>query len=312
LRYILRRLGHLAAVLFTVTFVTFALMNLLPGDVSLAILGTGATPEGVAQVRAELGLDAPLWLRYLRWLGDSVCGDFGRSYVSGEPVADALIRSVPVSVELILLSLMLSVSFAVPAGLMAAYRVGRPLDRALGGVASVLLAIPNFILGLVLISVFALALGWLPAVGYVPLSEDVLGNLQTFALPAATLALVEWPGFMLVLRSDAVEVLQQDYVLMAKAKGLRDRRILVRHVLKPGSFTLLTVIGWTLANLISSAVVTETIFALPGVGRLIVGAIYSRDFLLVQGAATVIAVSFVLINFTVDMLYAWLDPRIAR
>jgi peptide/nickel transport system permease protein len=312
LRHLRRKLVHLAVVLFIVTFVTFALVNLLPGDLSLAILGTGATPEGVARVHAELGLDAPLLLRYLHWLGKTVCGDFGQSYISGEPVADALMRSVPVSVELMLLSLMLSVSFAVPAGLFAAYRAGRPLDRALAAVASILLAIPSFILGLALMFLFALALGWLPAVGYVPLSEDVLGNLRTFAIPAVTLALVEWPGFMLILRSDAIEVLQQDYVLMAKAKGLRDRHILFRHVLKLSSFTLLTVIGWTVASLIGGAFVIENIFALPGVGRLIVGAISSRDFMLVQGAATVIAVGFVLINFTIDVLYAVLDPRVAR
>jgi peptide/nickel transport system permease protein len=312
LRHLRRKFVHLAVVLFIVTFVTFALVNLLPGDVSLAILGTGATPEGVARVRAELGLDAPLLLRYLHWLGKTAYGDFGHSYISGEPVADALIRSVPVSVELMLLSLMLSVSLAVPAGLLAAYRAGRPLDRALGAVASVLLAVPSFILGLALMFLFALALGWLPAVGYVPLSEDLLGNLRTFAIPSATLALVEWPGFMLILRSDAIEVLQQDYVLMAKAKGLPDRRILLRHVLKLSSITLLTVIGWTVANLIGGAVVIENIFALPGVGRLIVGAINSRDFMLVQGAAAVIAVGFVLINFAIDMLYAVLDPRVAR
>jgi peptide/nickel transport system permease protein len=312
LRQVQRKLVHLAIVLFIVTFVTFALVNLLPGDVTLAILGTGATPEAVARVRVELGLDDPLLVRYVHWLGQTVRGEFGRSYVSGEPVLDALVRSVPVSVELMALSLVLSVSLAVPAGLVAAYRQGRAVDRSLGVIAAALLAIPSFILGLALMFLLALALGWFPAVGYVPLSEDILGNLRTFAIPAFTLALVEWPGFMLILRSDAIEVLQQDYVLMAKAKGLRDRHILLRHVLKLSSFTLLTAIGWTVANLIGGALVIENIFALPGVGRLIVGAINSRDFMLVQGAVTVVAVGFVLINFGVDMLYAVLDPRIVR
>ena len=298
--------------LFIVTFVTFALVNLLPGDVTLAILGTGATPEAVARVRVELGLDDPLLVRYVHWLGQTIRGEFGRSYVSGEPVLDALVRSVPVSVELMALSLVLSVSLAVPAGLVAAYRQGRVVDRALGVIAAALLAIPSFILGLALMFLLALALGWFPAVGYVPLSEDILGNLRTFAIPAFTLALVEWPGFMLILRSDAIEVLQQDFVLMAKAKGLRDRHILLRHVLKLSSFTVLTAIGWTVANLIGGALVIENIFALPGVGRLIVGAINSRDFMLVQGAVTIVAVGFVLINFGVDMLYAVLDPRVVR
>jgi len=303
---------HLVAVLLVVTFVTFTLMNLLPGDVALAILGNGATPEGVARVRVELGLNDPLWLRYVRWLIRIAHGDFGRSYISGEPVTEALVRSLPVSVELMALSLVLSVSLAIPTGLLAAYGAGRPVDRVLGLVASVLLAVPSFILGLVMMYLFALGLGWFPAVGYVPLSEDALANLRTLAIPAATLALVEWPGFMLILRSDAIEVLQQDYVLLAKAKGLRDGRILFRHVLKLSSFTLLTVIGLTVAALIGGALVIENIFALPGVGRLIVSAISSRDFMVVQGAVTIVAVGFVLINFAVDMLYVMLDPRVTR
>jgi peptide/nickel transport system permease protein len=306
-----RKLLHLVVVLFAVTFVTFALMNVLPGDVSLAILGNGATPEGVAQVRMELGLNDPLLLRYVHWLVQTVHGDFGRSYISGEPVADALVRSLPVSVELMVLSLALSISLAIPTGLFAAYSAGRPVDRTLSVIASVLLAVPNFILGLGLMYLFALALGWFPAVGYVPLSQGVLANLRNFAIPVATLALVEWPVFMLIVRSDAIEVLQQDYVLLAKAKGLRDRRILFRHVLKLSSFTLLTVAGLTVAALIGGALIIENIFALPGVGRLIVGAINSRDFMVVQGAVTVVAVGFVLINFAVDTLYAVLDPRVS-
>jgi peptide/nickel transport system permease protein len=307
-----QKLLHLAVVLLVVTFVTFMLVNLLPGDVALAILGNGATPEGVARVRVELGLNDPLWLRYVRWLAQMAYGDFGRSYISGEPVADALVRSLPVSIELMALTLVLSVSLAIPAGLVAAYRAGRPVDRVLGIVASILLAVPSFILGLAMMFLFALALGWFPAVGYVPLSEGVLANLRTLAIPAATLALVEWPGFMLILRSDAIEVLQQDYVLLAKAKGLRDRHILIRHVLKLSSFTLLTVIGWTIAALIGGALIVENIFALPGVGRLIVSAINSRDFMVVQGAVTIVAVGFVVINSAVDMLYAMLDPRVTR
>jgi peptide/nickel transport system permease protein len=312
LRWLQHKFLHLVAVLLVVTFVTFTLMNLLPGDVALAILGNGATPEGVTRVHVELGLNDPLWLRYVRWLIRIAHGDFGRSYISGEPVTEALVRSLPVSVELMALSLVLSISLAIPTGLLAAYTAGRPVDRFLGLVASVLLAVPSFILGLVMMFMFALGLGWFPAVGYVPLSEGVLANLRTFAIPVTTLALVEWPGFMLILRSDAIEVLQQDYILLAKAKGLRDGQILFRHVLKLSSFTLLTVIGLTIAAFIGGALVIENIFALPGVGRLIVSAINSRDFMVVQGAVTIVAVGFVLVNFAVDFLYAMLDPRILR
>jgi peptide/nickel transport system permease protein len=311
LRGLQRRLLHLVVVLLVVTFAVFALLNLLPGDVSLAILGNSATPESVARVRLELGLNDPLWLRYMRWLAKTVQGDFGRSYISGEPVADALVRSLPVSIELMVLSLLLSISFAVPTGLLAAYKAGRPVDQALAAFASVLLAVPVFILGLALMFVFALELGWFPAVGYVPLSDGVMANLRTFAIPAATLALVDWPVFMLILRSEAIEVLQQDFVLLAKAKGLRDHDVLFRHVFKLSSFTLLTAVGLTMAGAISGALVIENIFALPGVGRLLIGAINSRDFMMVQGAVTVVAVGFVLINFAVDTLYAALDPRVS-
>ena len=167
-------------------------------------------------------------------------------------------------------------------------------------------------LGLVLMFFLALTLKWLPAVGYVPLSEGILGNLRSFAIPVLTLALVEWPVFMRILRSDAIVTLQQDYVLLAKAKGLRNVHILFRHVLKPSSFTLITVAGLTVATLIGGALVVETIFALPGVGRLLIGSINSRDFMMVQGAVALIAVGFVLVNFAIDTLYSVLDPRVAR
>lgn len=216
------------------------------------------------------------------------------------------------SIELMALSLLLSLSLAVPAGLLAAYRAGQSIDKLLSALAAPLLSAPSFMLGLVLMYFLALTLKWFPAVGYVPLSEGILGNLRSFAIPVLTLALVEWPVFMRILRSDAIVTLQQDYVLLAKAKGLRNAHILFRHVLKPSSFTLITVAGLTIATLIGGALVVETIFALPGVGRLLIGSINSRDFMMVQGAVALIAVGFVLVNSAIDMLYSVLDPRVAR
>jgi peptide/nickel transport system permease protein len=309
---ILVRLLYLILVLLIVTFVTFALLNLLPGDVSLELLGNDATPEALARVRAELRLDDPLLVRYARWLGQAFTGDLGRSFVTGEPVTGALARSIPVSLELIGLSLALSLSVAVPCGLLAAYRCGQRTDKLLTALAALLLSAPSFMLGLALMFVLALTLGWLPAVGYVPLSQGLLGNLRSFAIPALTLALVEWPGFMRILRGDAIVTLQQDFVLVAKAKGLPDWLILLRHVLKPSSFTLITVAGLILASLIAGALVVESLFALPGVGRLLIDAINSRDYMMVQGAVALIAVGFVLVNFAIDTLYSVLDPRVAR
>jgi peptide/nickel transport system permease protein len=311
-RIVRRKLLQLIPILLIVTFVTFALLNLLPGDVTLELLGSDATPSAIARVRAELRLDDPLVVRYLRWLGQALQGDLGRSFITGEPVMAALARSLPVSIELMALSLLLSLSLAVPAGLLAAYRAGQSIDKLLSALAALLLSAPSFMLGLVLMFFLALTLKWLPAVGYVPLSEGILGNLRSFAIPVLTLALVEWPVFMRILRSDAIVTLQQDYVLLAKAKGLRNVHILFRHVLKPSSFTLITVAGLTIATLIGGALVVETIFALPGVGRLLIGSINSRDFMMVQGAVALIAVGFVLVNFAIDTLYSVLDPRVAR
>lgn len=312
MRIVRRKLLQLIPVLLIVTFVTFALLNLLPGDVTLELLGSDATPSAIARVRAELRLGDPLVVRYLRWLGQALQGDLGRSFITGEPVMAALARSLPVSIELMALSLLLSLSLAVPAGLLAAYRAGQSIDKLLSALAALLLSAPSFMLGLVLMFFLALTLKWLPAVGYVPLSEGILGNLRSFAIPVLTLALVEWPVFMRILRSDAIVTLQQDYVLLAKAKGLRNVHILFRHVLKPSSFTLITVAGLTIATLIGGALVVETIFALPGVGRLLIGSINSRDFMMVQGAVALIAVGFVLVNFAIDTLYSVLDPRVAR
>jgi peptide/nickel transport system permease protein len=275
-RIVGRKLLHLIPILLIVTFVTFALLNLLPGDVTLELLGSDATPSAIARVRAELRLDDPLVVRYMRWLGQALQGDLGRSFITGEPVMAALARSLPVSIELMALSLLLSLSLAVPAGLLAAYRAGQFIDKLLSALAALLLSAPSFMLGLVLMFFLALTLKWLPAVGYVPLSEGILGNLRSFAIPVLTLALVEWPVFMRILRSDAIVTLQQDYVLLAKAKGLRNVHILFRHVLKPSSFTLITVAGLTIGTLIGGALVVETIFALPGVGRLLIGSINSR------------------------------------
>ena len=312
MRLVRYQLLRLIPILLIVTFVTFALLNLLPGDISLELLGNDATPSAIARTRAELRLDDPLVLRYLRWLGQALQGDLGRSFLTGEPVAAALARSLPVSIELMALSLLFSLSLAVPAGLFAAYRNGQAIDKLLSAIAALLLSAPSFMLALILMYTLALTLKWLPAVGYVPLTEGVFRNLRSVAIPVLTLAAVEWPVFMRILRSDAIVTLQQDYVLFARAKGLRSAPILFRHVLRPSSFNLMTVAGMTVATLIGGALVVETIFALPGVGRLLVGSINSRDFMMVQGAVALIAVGFVLANFAIDTLYSLLDPRVMQ
>src|SRR5215510_990286 len=310
LGFIAYRLGYLIPVLLAVTLLTFLIASLLPGDLAHAMLGDQATPEAVEALRRDMGLDQPLWWRYLNWLAGIVQGDFGRSFRTGEPVLGAILARLPVSLELMLLAELTALAISIPIAIHCAANSGGTFDRVLTGIAFAKLSIPNFMAAILLIYVFAVALRLLPATGYTPLQEDWLGNLRTMLLPALTLALAEWPFLMRVLRSDMIATLQEDYITMAKAKGLKQRRILFIHALKPSSLTLITVAGINIGRLIGGAVIVESVFALPGIGRLLLGAISTRDFLILQGVVLFVAAGFVLVNFLVDMLYAVLDPRI--
>jgi peptide/nickel transport system permease protein len=311
-QYILYKLLRLILVLLMVTAVTFLLLNLLPGDVAIALLGNEATPDSIAQVRTELGLDQPLALRYLHWLTSFMSGDLGRSYITQVPVMEAIIDRLPVTVELILLSQGFALLLAVPSGVLCAYKAGSRIDRLISSAALLLFAAPVFITAILLMFLFALTLRWLPSTGYIPLTVDPLGNLARLTLPALAIGLSEWPPLFAVLRADMIKTLQQDYIALAKAKGLGPAFILLRHALRPSSFTLVTITGLQIAAAIAGALVVETIFGLPGVGRMLTGAIYNRDMMLVQGCVAVISVGYVLINFGVDMIYVLLDPRIRR
>jgi peptide/nickel transport system permease protein len=264
----------------------------------------------VAALRAQMGLDLPIWQRYLLWLWDVLHGDLGRSFRTGETVIAAVIDRLPVSLELMVMAEVKGLLIAIPLAILCAVRSGSATDRFLTGLAFGKLSLPPFMVAILLIYLFAVELGWLPATGWVPFAEDPLTNLRSFVLPALTLAIAEWPVLMRVLRSDMIATLQEDYIAMAKAKGLRPSRILLVHALKPSSLTLVTVTGINIGRLIGGALIIETIFALPGIGRLLVGAIYARDFIILQGCVLFVAVGFVVVNFVVDMLYAVLDPRI--
>jgi peptide/nickel transport system permease protein len=309
-KFVGRRLVYLLPVLFAVTLLTFLIASLLPGDLAYTILGDQATPERVAALRAQMGLDLPLWQRYLHWLWGVLHGDLGRSFRTGETVLAAVSDRLPVSLELMVLAEVMGLLIAIPLAILCAVRSGSALDRFLTGLAFGKLSLPSFLVAILLIYLFAVELNLLPATGWVPFAEDPVANLRSFALPALTLAFAEWPVLMRVLRSDMIATLQEDYIAMAKAKGLRPARILLVHALKPSSLTLVTVTGINIGRLIGGALIIETIFAIPGIGRLLVGAIYARDFIILQGVVLFVAVGFVLINFVVDMLYAVLDPRI--
>jgi peptide/nickel transport system permease protein len=308
--FIARRILYLVPVLIAVSLLTFSIASLLPGDLAMTILADQATPENLAALRREMGLDQPIWWRYFGWLGNVLQGDLGRSFRTGQTVLQAVAERLPVSLELMLLAQLGALAIGVPLAIACAVRSGGPFDRFMTGSAFAMLSVPTFLSAILLIYLFAVELGWLPATGYIPFAEDPLANLRFMVLPALTLALAEWPGIMRILRSDMIATLQEDYIAMARAKGLKPSRILFVHALKPSSLTLITITGINIGRLIGGALIVETIFALPGIGRLLVGAILTRDLIILQGVVLLVGCGFVIMNFIVDMLYAVLDPRI--
>lgn len=304
---------RLASVLLAVSFLTYLLINLLPGDPALQLIGPqNVSPENLAAVRADLRLDDPLPARYVSWLGDALTGDLGRSYQSGQSVTESILRRVPVTAEIAILSLVITLLVAIPLGAISAYRAGGVIDEIVTGLTFGMLSVPNFILALLLLFVFALQLDLLPATGWTPLTVDPVANLKAALLPAITLAAANIAVSTRLLRSDMIATLQEEHVLMARSKGLPTSRILFRHVLRPSSFSLLTVAGLEIGRLLGGAVIVEEIFAVPGIGRLLLASIYQRDLVVVQGVVLFIAVVFVMVNFAVDLLYSSLDPRIRQ
>ncbi|MDE2912511.1 MAG: ABC transporter permease [Paracoccaceae bacterium] len=313
--YLRKRLLHLIPVFFLVTFASFTLVNLLPGDVVDAILADDQAandPELRRQIKADLGLDKPLLVRYVVWLGDLSQGDLGRSYITGKKIGDLLVQRIPVTLQLMVMSLVFALLLAVPLGILSAYRSNRAIDRWISGGAFGIVAIPPFVTAILFIWVFAVLLDLLPAAGHAPMFFGVWQNLKYFILPMLAIGLSEVPIFLRVLRVDMITTLQEDYIALARAKGLSTPYILFRHALRPSLFTLVTVLGLQVGRLISGLVIVENVFALPGIGKLLIDAIDARDVLVVQAIVTFSAIAYVVINLTVDVLYAILDPRVSQ
>ena len=315
--YIRRKLIHLIPIIFAVTLLSFLSVNLLPGDVAETIAGVGTDAavmdEAIVQnIREDLGLDRPVIVRYLSWVGNALRGELGKSYQTGQLVSEAIALRLPVTIQLLLMAQFMAILFAIPAGIFAAYRAGKMPDRVLTTLAFAFLAAPSFIIAISLAFIFAVLLNWFPATGYVPFTENFFGNIRSFILPALALALIEWPILYRVLRNDLIATLQEDFISLAKAKGLGPFHILFGHALRPSLFTLITIVGIQLGNLISGAVIVESIFALPGLGSLLVASIHAREILMVQGIIALMAIAYVAINLIVDLLYGVLDPRILR
>ena len=309
-KYVLKRLVAMVPVLLLVSVVIFSLLHLTPGDPVVVMLGEEATPESRESLRRELGLDRPLPIQYGVWLGRVLQGDLGRSIRTHQPVSEAILQRLPVTLELSLLAMAVSLAIALPAGIVAAVRRNSNADL-LSTVFSLLgVSMPNFLLAVLLIYFLSLQLRWLPPIGYVNPLDDLGANLKAMIMPAITLGTALAAVVARLTRSTLLEVLNQDYVRTAWAKGLREGVIIRRHAMKNSLIPVVTVVGLQLGNLLGSAIVTETIFALPGVGRLVIDSIFQRDFPLVQGVVLYLALIFLAINLLVDLLYAYLDPRI--
>ena len=312
MRFIAGKFLHLIIVVLAVSAITFVMLDLLPVSIAHEIGGQGATSGDITAIRDRLGLDAPALVRFGRWLADVLHGDLGTSFSSGQPVGAAIRAHLPVTFELLVLAQFLALALAVPVGIFSAWRAGSRFDRLFGTIGFALSSIPNYALAIVLIFIFSIRLKWFPATGYTPLSDGIWANLRGFVLPALSIALIEWVILMRVLRNDMIATLKEDYILLARAKGLPAWRILLRHALRPSCFSMITLLGIHVGNLIGGAVIIENLFALPGIGRLLLSGIFAQDFPMVQGCVLIISTGYVAVNFLVDASYGLLDPRVRK
>ncbi|MDO5677268.1 MAG: ABC transporter permease [Propionibacteriaceae bacterium] len=312
LGYWLGRIVRSVLVLFVVTVLVSAMTYIIPGDPALAILGPEASPEQLAELRHALGLDTGFLERYTTWIGNAFQGDLGLSFSSGRPVAAEFGERLPVTLQVVLMAEVLALAIAVPLALYGAYRHGGWLDRLSSTGAFLLMAIPSFVIGLILIWLFAVLLGWLPASGFVPFAEDPLGNLQRMVLPVITLGLAEAAVYTRVLRGAVIESLEQPFAFAAQTRGASPSQLLWRTVLRPSSLPLLNLVGINLGVAFGGTLLVETLFALPGVGRLAISAIGNRDLPLIQGVVLFAALAVVVMNMVVDVAQRFIDSRSER
>jgi peptide/nickel transport system permease protein len=311
--YVLKRLVQGIPVVFVVSVIVFLALNLLPGDPVIARQGS-MTGEGydqvVAQMRKQFGLDQPIYRRYLTWAGSALRGDFGVSYITQKSVSQLIRQRLPATLELTLAAMALALLIALPTAVLAAARRGSWFDLFATSAVTAAMSIPSFWLGIMLMLLFSVRLGWLPAVGYEPFTQDPRDNIRHLILPALTLALIIAAPIMRFFRSSLLEAMRQDYVMVARSKGLSESSVLVRHVMRNGLLSLVTFVGLQFGSLISGAVIIEWVFGWPGMGWLTVNAVFNRDYTVVQGTVVVAATLFVLLNIFIDVLYASLDPRV--
>jgi peptide/nickel transport system permease protein len=310
LRLALRRLVTAIPVLWGVTALTFAVMNVLPGNAARQLLGAEATPEQVQQLTVQLGLDKPLLTRYWDWLTGVLTGDLGRSLASGQPVTAIFAERLPVTLELAFYALGISLVLTMPVALLATRRPGGLADRLSMAASMVGLSVANYVLALLLVIVFAVYIPVFPAIGFVPLEQSILENIRSLTLPAIAIGFPLFCFYTRLLRGDILDQMREDYVVTARAKGISTWQVLIRHALRNSLFGLLTIVGLNLGHLVGGTVISEQIFALPGLGQELIQAINNRDIIVVQAIVLFMAAAVVLVNLLTDILYAVLDPRI--
>lgn len=310
LRILVSRLMQTIPVLILVSIVVFSITMLLPGDPAYTVLGDFATDEQRQQISEQYGFDQPIPVQYVKWGERVLTGDFGRSIRTKEPVLDLLMQRLPVTVELAILSILIAIAVGIPLGVVAAIKHNTFVDTATSFLAMASLAIPNFWAGILLIILFTMVLGWLPPSGYVPFLEDPIENLRLMIMPSLTLGTALAALIMRQTRASMLNALGQDYVRTANAKGLSEIRILTRHVLRNALIPVTTVVGLQIGKILGGAVIVESIFSMPGMGRLVVESIFSRDFPVIQISVLLIVVLIIIVNLAVDLIYTLLDPRI--
>ena len=311
-KYLIRRFLQLLVVSFVISVLCFMLVHLLPGDPTTAILGANDTAANRAILLKQLGLNLPLWHQYTIWLGAAFHGNLGTSYLNHQSVTHTLATGAPVTVELIIISQILAFAVAIPLALVVSRKPNKPLDNASTTMTFGLLALPPFVVAPILVAVFAVGLGWFPATGYTPFLTDPGQNIHEMILPSVAITAGSIAVYFRLLRSDLITTLQQDFITMARSKGLSNRRIMWRHAFRPSSFSLLAAAGINIGSLIAGTFVVELLFAMPGIGLALVQAVGQRDYLVVQGISLVVAIAFVIIQFIIDFIFTIVDPRVVR
>jgi len=310
LAYLGKRLLATIPVMAIVAIFVFSMLRLTPGDPASIIAGASATSQEIVDIRARLGLDRPIIAQFFVWIGNMFSGDFGESFFFKKQVAELIASRIEPTLALALTTMMLSIAIAVPMGVVAAYKQGTWIDRVVMGFSVLGFSVPVFVIGYILIFVFAIELNWLPVQGYQPLAEGFWGFLERLILPSLTLSVIYVALIARITRTSVLEVLGEDYIRTARAKGLTNYAVLMRHALRNAAVPIVTVIGIGIALLIGGVVVTESVFSIPGLGRLTVDAVLARDYPTVQAVILLFSAVYVLLNLAVDILYTFLDPRI--